>query len=226
MKRFNILFFSHKLWIDIYWASSLDRGESVHGAIPISPLDIKNVSLVQRGNIMLVSWIYLPRQNLRHFRPWVAPSVLSLSLSFVSQSFHPVSLLYSILWHFFKDLLHISLFFSLSVSPHPPDLPEYNCCDCTDAIYKKKKYPELKFHLYKKDIVTNPQGNWGRLSSWPEAFRFLSNFAIAAEMPFRQKIHWKSLFFWINIIFLWILMCKMIPFVAQTVRMLEWVYSC
>lgn len=81
------------LWIVVHWASenvnrsyqpSSNRVESVRCVIPISPLDIKNAPRIQRGNIMLVSWIWLARQNLRrgYTRPWI-------SLLFF---FHPRSL--------------------------------------------------------------------------------------------------------------------------------------
>lgn len=69
---------------------SSDRGESVHCVIPISPLDIKNAPRIQKGNIMLVSWIWLAKQNLRqgYSRPWVTLSVLYL---FISLSSRPLS---------------------------------------------------------------------------------------------------------------------------------------
>lgn len=71
------------LWIDVHWVCenvnrnyqpSSNRVESVRCVIPISPLDIKNAPWIQRGNIMLVSWIWLARQNLRrgYTRPWVS----------------------------------------------------------------------------------------------------------------------------------------------------------
>lgn len=53
---------------------SSDGGESVHCVIPIALLDILKKALrIPKGNIMLVSWIRLARQNLRwgYSRPWL-----------------------------------------------------------------------------------------------------------------------------------------------------------
>lgn len=105
------------LWIDVHWVCenvnrnyqpSSNRVESVRCVIPISPLDIKNAPWIQRGNIMLVSWIWLARQNLRrgYTRPWVsllffsipAPSaLLPVHLALISPSFlsHSVLVLFS-----------------------------------------------------------------------------------------------------------------------------------
>ena len=102
-------------------------GESFHCVIPISPFDIKNAPRTQKGNIMLVSWIWLQRQNLRqvYVRPWL----LSLAvLSFVSHSFHPR--FSSSLLVFLYIFSFLPLFVSLhpSISPLSAALSEYSCC--------------------------------------------------------------------------------------------------
>lgn len=119
------------LWIDVHWVCenvnrnyqpSSNRVESVRCVIPISPLDIKNAPWIQRGNIMLVSWIWLARQNLRrgYTRPWVsllffsipAPSaLLPVHLALISPSF----------------LSHSVLFLFSSA------LSDYNCTYCVRA---------------------------------------------------------------------------------------------
>ncbi len=152
---------------------SSDGGESVHCVIPISPLDMKNASRIQRGNIMSVSWIWLARQNLRlgYGRPWVALSALSLP----SPSFHP-SLSSFLLCYFFP---YISLSFLLVfVSLHPSCLSfslrlSLLCCPfsttaATVLVPAKNVCLGLKFHSYKRDIVAVPQGDWQR--DWVAAF--------------------------------------------------------
>lgn len=124
---------------------SSDRGESVHCVILISPLDIKNAPRIQKGNIMLVSWIWLARQNLRrgYSRATVVLELLSLLFFSSPLSFHP-SAMHPLSVYFLYDS-----FSFLSVSPHP-SLPllflllslfsaavsEYNCSHCACASKK------------------------------------------------------------------------------------------
>lgn len=85
---------------------------------------------------------------------------LSCSLSLISllslNLFILFSLPDSLSATLFKDLSHISLFLSPFLLTH---LSKTAATVLVPFSKTFKKGPEFKFHLCKKDIVTNPQGN-------------------------------------------------------------------
>lgn len=123
---------------------SSDGGESVHCVIPISPLDMKNASRIQKGGTLCWSHGFDWRGRI-----WDGATVVLelLSLLFLSPLylFIPLSHPHTLPFSFYTSPSHSSLFLSPSIPPaslppsaslFPAALSEYNCGYC--AVASKK----------------------------------------------------------------------------------------